>query len=127
MDGGTCLHIETFDDGRIGRILLNRPEVRNAQNRQLLVELDAALLAMEADDRVRVVILGGAGSAFSAGHDMKAALGEMLPGPRQHPTWRINGGSHEGAEQRMRQEWHYFFANTLRWRYLRKITIAQVQ
>ena len=27
----------------------------------------------------------------------------------------------------MLQEWHYFFQNTLRWRNLRKITIAQVQ
>jgi enoyl-CoA hydratase len=38
----------------------------------------------------------------------------------------VNGGSREGAEERMLQEWHYFFTNTLRWRNLRKITIAQV-
>ena len=38
----------------------------------------------------------------------------------------INGGTRLGAENRMLQEWHYFFENTLRWRNLRKITIAQV-
>jgi enoyl-CoA hydratase len=38
----------------------------------------------------------------------------------------MNGGSREGAEARMLQEWHYFFKNTLRWRDLKKITIAQV-
>ena len=48
----------------------NRPESRNAQNRELLVELDDAFLEAEADDQVRVVILGGAGPIFSSGHDM---------------------------------------------------------
>ncbi len=38
----------------------------------------------------------------------------------------INGGTRAGTESRMLQEWHYFFQNTLRWRNLRKITIAQV-
>ena len=41
---------ETFDDGLIARILLNRPESRNAQNRGMLVELNDAFLAAEADD-----------------------------------------------------------------------------
>src|SRR5690606_25856604 len=75
-----------------------------------------------------VVILGGAGPLFSAGHDMGSEVGlrEMLPGPDQHPTWQIDGGTRTGAEQRMLQEWHYYFQNTLRWRNLRKITVAQV-
>ena len=61
---------ETIDDGTIARIMLNRPDARNAQNRGLLVELDHAFLRAEADDTVRVVILGGTGPLFSAGHDM---------------------------------------------------------
>jgi enoyl-CoA hydratase len=44
-----------------------------------------------------------------------------------HPSSTINGATREGAEARMLQEWHYYFQNTLRWRNLRKITIAQVQ
>ena len=52
---------ETLDDGRIARIMLNRPETRNAQNRGMLVELHEAFLRAEEDDAVRVVILGGVG------------------------------------------------------------------
>ncbi|MDO9486634.1 MAG: enoyl-CoA hydratase [Actinomycetota bacterium] len=120
---------ETFDDGRIARIMLNRLKTRNAQNRGLLVELDDAFLKAEADDQVRVVILGGVGPLFSSGHDLgsEEAVAERTPGPDQHPTTLINGGTRVGAENRMLQEWHYFFQNTLRWRNLRKITIAQVQ
>ncbi|MCU1463719.1 MAG: Enoyl-CoA hydratase/isomerase [Acidimicrobiales bacterium] len=120
---------ETFDEGSIARIMLNRPDSRNAQHRGLLVELNDAFLAAEADDDVRVVILGGAGPLFSSGHDMgsEEALAERAPGPRQDPTMRINGGTRQGAENRMLQEWHYFYDNTRRWRNLRKITIAQVQ
>lgn len=119
---------ETLDDGLIARIMLNRPEVRNAQHRGLLVELNEAFLHAEADDQVRVVILGAFGPLFSSGHDMgsKQSIAERTPGPEQHPTFRINGGTRQGAENRMLQEWHYFFENTRRWRNLRKVTVAQV-
>jgi enoyl-CoA hydratase len=43
-----------------------------------------------------------------------------------HPTTKINGATRDGAEKLMLQEWHYYFQNTLRWRNLRKITVAQV-
>lgn len=119
---------ETLDDGLIARIMLNRPESRNAQNRGLLVELGDAFLQAEADDQVRVVILGGTGPIFSSGHDLgsKEAREEM-GGPNPHISAVINGGTRKGAEQRMLQEWHYFYENTKRWRDLRKITVAQVQ
>jgi enoyl-CoA hydratase len=119
---------ETVDDGTIARITLDRVKSRNAQNRGLLVELDEAFLQAEADDQVRVVILSGAGPIFSSGHDLGSseAIAERTPGPDQHPTFAINGGTRKGAENRMLQEWHYFYENTKRWRNLRKITIAQV-
>jgi enoyl-CoA hydratase len=118
---------EPLDDGRIVRIMLNRPDSRNAQNRGLLVELNDAFLRAEADDDVRVVILGGTGPMFSSGHDLgsKASMEELMPGPNQHPTMTSTGGSRKGAERLMLQEWHYFFENTRRWRNLRKITIGQ--
>jgi enoyl-CoA hydratase len=114
---------EPVDDGRIVRIMLNRPEARNAQNRGMLVDLNDAMLRAEADDNVRVVIMGGLGPMFSAGHDMgsKASIEEMTT----HPTRNINGATRKGAEALMLQEWHYFFDNTRRWRNLRKITIGQ--
>jgi enoyl-CoA hydratase len=119
------LQYESFDDGAIVRIMLDRPDARNAQNRGLLVELDEAFLRAEADDQCRVVILGGTGPLFSSGHDMgsKVAMEEY----QSHPSMVINGGTRVGAEKMMLQEWHYYFQNTLRWRNLRKITIAQVQ
>ncbi len=64
------LTYEELDEGRIARIMLNRPDARNAQNRGLLVELNEAFLRAEADDTVRVVILGGHGPMFSSGHDL---------------------------------------------------------
>jgi len=119
---------ETLDDGTIARIMLNRPKQRNAQNRGLLVELGDAFLAAEADDTVRVVILGGAGTMFSSGHDMGSSDSrqEMAPGPNQHFSATIHGGTRKGAEKLMLQEWHYYFENTRRWRNLRKITVASV-
>lgn len=119
---------EVIDDGRIAVITLDRPKQRNAQNRGMLVELGTAFELAEEDDTVRVVILRGAGPCFSAGHDLGSSddVRERSPGPGQHPTYQCNGGTRTGAEARHRQEWHYFFQNTKRWRNLRKITIAEV-
>lgn len=119
---------ESFDEGAIVRITLNRPQARNAQNRSMLVELNDAFMAAERDDAVKVVILAANGPIFSSGHDMGSAaqMAEVSPGPEQHESARTNGGSRDLVEKRDLQEWHYFFQNTLRWRNLRKITIAQV-
>lgn len=120
---------ELLDDGRIARITLNRARYRNAQSRTLLVELDDAMLRAEADDGVRVVIMAGAGLSFSSGHDMGTSerAEERAPGPGQHPTFALNGATRAATEKRMIQEWHYYYQNSVRWRDLRKITIAQVQ
>ena len=119
MNAYKYITYEELDDKSIVRIMMNRPNQRNAQNRGLLVELDEAFLRAEADDQVRVVILG---------HDMgsKDSIAERAGGENEHPSMSINGGTRVGAENRMLQEWHYFYQNTLRWRNLRKITIAQV-
>ena len=119
---------ETLDEGTIARIMLNRPNQRNAQQRGLLVELNEAFLEAEADDKVRVVILGGNGPMFSSGHDLGStqSLAEYAPGPDQHPSFQENGATRQGAEKLMLQEWHHFFEKTRRWRNLRKITVAQV-
>jgi enoyl-CoA hydratase len=118
---------EPQDDGSIVRIILNRPDSRNAQNRGMLVELHEAFMAAEEDDKVRVVILSGEGLMFSSGHDMgsKVSRDEMF-GDNPHRSRATNGGTRLAGENRMLQEWHYFFENTRRWRNLRKITIAQV-
>jgi len=70
---------ESLSAGRVVRIMMNRPDARNAQNRGLLVELDDAFMRAERDDDVRVVILGqdpyptpghAHGLAFSADPDV---------------------------------------------------------
>ena len=120
---------ELLADGSIARVMLDRPEKRNAQNRGLLVELDDALLTAESDDRVKVVILGAHGSDFSAGHDLGSAehRAEREAGPAQHPAYQYRGGTKTGVERRYHQEWHYYLEATRRWRKLRKVTIGQVQ
>lgn len=54
----------------VGRVTLNRPEIRNAFDDALIAALTKAMKALEADKRVRVVLLAGAGPAFCAGADL---------------------------------------------------------
>ena len=58
----------------IATITLNRPEVYNAFNDPLSYELQDALKKAEKDPAVRVVVLTGAGTAFSSGQDLKASM-----------------------------------------------------
>ncbi|WP_407945723.1 enoyl-CoA hydratase [Paraburkholderia elongata] len=60
--------------GQVARISHNRPERRNAEGTLLLDELDDALSRCADDDNIRVVIVGGKGEHFSAGHDVKEAM-----------------------------------------------------
>src|SRR4030095_639643 len=58
------------DDGVVEYLTLNRPDVRNAFNEQMIAELTAWAAAINADDDVRVAVVGGAGKVFSAGADI---------------------------------------------------------
>jgi len=58
--------------GRICRITLNRPRLLNAINREMPGEIRRAVEAANADPRVHVIVLAGAGRAFCAGYDLKA-------------------------------------------------------
>ena len=53
-------------------ISLNRPERLNAMDQAMLKELNQAAERAEQDDRIRAVVLTGAGNAFSSGFDLKA-------------------------------------------------------
>jgi enoyl-CoA hydratase/carnithine racemase len=52
-------------------LTLNRPAQYNVLSEQMLAALHAALESLAADSSARVVVLGGAGKAFCAGHDLK--------------------------------------------------------
>ena len=60
--------------GAIAKIILNKPKALNTLDEELLSELMAAVDEIEKDDSVNVVILTGAGHAFSAGRDLKSIL-----------------------------------------------------
>ena len=67
---------------RIGTVTMNRPEARNALNAELRSALPKAMLALDADDDVDVVILTGTDPAFCAGLDLKelGSRGTRQPG-----------------------------------------------
>lgn len=58
-------------EGRIARIVLNRPERLNAIDHALPRALRRAVEEADADPDVRVIVLSGAGKAFSAGYDLQ--------------------------------------------------------
>ena len=60
--------------GEIARITLNNPEKRNVLSRMALEQLIGCLEAAEADGQVKCVILRAAGTAFSAGHDLREII-----------------------------------------------------
>ncbi len=81
---------------RVAVITLNRPEVLNALNLQLVRELDGALTEFEHDDGVGAIIITGAGErAFSAGadiHENREITDEERPrisAERTEYTWRL--------------------------------------
>jgi enoyl-CoA hydratase/carnithine racemase len=66
-------------------ITLNRPEKLNAMNEELVRELRQTLTSVEGDDEVKVVVLTGAGRAFSAGYDISEEVTGRIEGADQ---WR---------------------------------------
>jgi len=128
-----CITAERVSGGTIARIAMDRPEVRNAQNRQMLTEIDLAMTAAATDDAVKVIILAGTDPMFSSGHDL-----------RDYPRWLadpcdVTGGvdaelretaagfARAGAEGYMAFEEQVYLGLCRRWRELPKPTIAEVQ
>jgi len=75
MDNKPATRVEIR--GAVGLITLDRPETRNALGRDVSTGLHHALLDLAADTNVRVIVLTGAGGAFSAGADLKEGLPEF--------------------------------------------------
>ena len=80
--------------GSICYLTLNRPEKLNALNAELLSEFRQALDAIDTDPEVRVVILTGAGRAFSAGFDIERDPGQPDPQQAGADAWREHLKSH---------------------------------
>lgn len=75
--------------GQLVTVTINRPAARNALSRRLTVELAGVFAALAGDDRLRVVILTGAGDrAFCAGADLRER-NQMSAGERTAHTEQI--------------------------------------
>jgi len=104
-------------DAPVARVILNRPERRNAQSRLLLEELDDAFSHAAEDPTVRVIVLSGNGESFSAGHDLGSP--EERADKERRPY-------EEGIRGRYKRVWDLYVDMGLRWRNLPKPTIAMV-
>lgn len=106
------------------RIVLDRPDKRNAQGPRMLYELNAAFDTAAQDDAVKVVILAASGPHFSSGHDLSADWTTR----DDHPTVGCWGGfAQPGAEGHMALEEELYLGLCWRWRNLPKPTLAVTQ
>ena len=109
---------------RVGRITLARPEAANAQDYQMLSDLNEAFDCAAQDEQVRVIVLAAEGRHFSSGHDLGALNPDM-------DAFRTVGTQCHfdapGAEGYMAREAEMYVGLCWRWRNIPKPTIAQVQ
>lgn len=104
------------------RIVLDRPEARNAQNKQMTYELNEAFDRAAQDDEVKVVVLAADGPHFCAGHDLRDRV--RITEFDTVSTW--GGFGRPGAEGLMAAEEELYLQMCWRWRNLAKPTIASV-
>ncbi len=107
---------------RVAVITLNRPQQRNAQNKQLLVELDQAWDRANEDKDVRVIVLKANGPHFSAGHDI--ARDETYAAKVQEALGDLET---RGLYQLHNWEGKYYLGFCRKWRDIPKPSIAAVQ
>jgi enoyl-CoA hydratase/carnithine racemase len=72
-------------NGNVAHLTLNRPDRLNALHKAALLEINEALDRAENDAEVRVIIVSGAGRAFSSGFDLKAQMEQQPEGSK---VWR---------------------------------------
>jgi enoyl-CoA hydratase len=107
----------------VGRVTLARADKRNAQDRKMLYELDAAFSSAMQDDAIKVVILAADGPDFSSGHD----LSDRQPVTDFETVTQAGGFNEPGQHGMMAGEEEFYLGFCWRWRNLPKPTIAQVQ
>jgi enoyl-CoA hydratase len=110
----------------VARIVLNRPETRNAQDTRMLYEVNGAFDAAAQDDEIKVIVLSANGPHFSSGHDLREPnRSETMREFRTVGTWC--GFTCAGAEAQMAREREIYLGFCERWRNVPKPTIAAVQ
>ena len=80
--------------GKVGKVMLNRPKVRNALNQALVEGFGDAIRKADADPETNVIVLCAAGEkAFTAGFDLKESIGEPIvdvPARRENSLMELN-------------------------------------
>lgn len=110
----------------VARVVLARPEKRNAQDRAMLHELDDAYVRALRDEDVRVIILAADGPDFSSGHDLTLDSTETYDMDGVTARTMTGGFTAAGAEGWYATEEELFLGLCLRWRDIPRPTIAQV-
>lgn len=109
----------------VARIVMNRPEKRNAQGIAMTHELDSAFRQASHDEEIHVIILAASGDHFSSGHDLSATEPTMPTAEESIGFWGDYGGP--GWEGFYSRERELYFDLTERWRNIPKPTLAEVQ
>lgn len=112
--------------GAVAWIMLARPKYNNAQNYRLLNQLDGCFKQAVEDDEVRVIVLGGEGKHFSAGHDIGTPEKDTNDERDRILLWD-NHLTKDGAERQYVLEQDAYLGLCRRWRDIPKPTIAMVQ
>jgi enoyl-CoA hydratase len=124
---GTQLQFVEYDArGAVAWIWLARPDCGNAQNYRLLNQLDACFKRAIEDDDVRVIVLGGRGKHFSAGHDIGTPEKDT-DRPRERVLLWDNHLNKDGAERQYVLEQDAYLGLCRRWQDMSKPSIAMVQ
>ena len=110
---------------KVARIVLDRPEKRNAQGTVMTYALDAAMRRACDDDAISVIVLAAEGDHFCAGHDLS-----MSEPPAADPAARVTlWGEYDAAgwEGMYTREREVYLEITERWRNAPKPVVAAVQ
>ncbi|MDQ4006679.1 MAG: enoyl-CoA hydratase [Actinomycetota bacterium] len=113
--------------GAVAFVTMNRPDYRNAQNSAMTYALDESFSRAVDDVEVKVIVLGGAGKHFSAGHDIGTPGRDVdQEFDRKAVMWWTHV-DREGGDQRFARESEVYMGMCRRWREIPKPTIAMVQ
>jgi enoyl-CoA hydratase len=113
-------------EGRTAWVMMNRPKYHNVQNSQMTYALDEAFQRAVADDNVKVIVLGGEGKHFSAGHDI-GTPGRDVAKTFDRKLLLADHVNKPAAEFLYTREQEVYLGMCRRWRDIPKPTIAMVQ
>ena len=112
--------------GAVALVTMNRPKYRNAQNARMTYALDEAFMKAVRDDAVKVIVLGGSGDHFSAGHDIGSPGRDIHKSFTRVATTYWEHADKSGSENLFVREQELYLGMCRRWRELPKPTIAMV-